>query len=248
MSDSENGDQCQGQVDIKTKMDSYKQLHSLCSLQLLLLICLCGQSDAGCQQPAALCGRSDEKLTQVWSMCQNNHAARQRILGSSSSIELPQPTSTDDCSHFANHLSPQVSLHRHPSMPGKLVFLPVATCGPVACTFSSTLPVACKLLNLETSQCLTQGQTTSTDFPLHTMHMPHTPTHIHTGYTGPSPRGRNDSTVCSGNGAAQGSTCPVCCVPFRILHPLRHCPAHPAHRPTIPLQDVLLKPGSQGLM
>ena len=50
-------------------------------------------------------------------------------------------------------------------MPSKLVFLPVAS--PVACTFSSTLPVASKLLNREISQCLTWGQMTA-DLTLHT--------------------------------------------------------------------------------
>jgi len=52
-------------------------------------------------------------------------------------------------------------------MPSKLVFLPVSN--PVACTFSSTLPVASKLLNRDMSQRLTQGQMTSTDLPLRTL-------------------------------------------------------------------------------
>ena len=63
-----------------------------------------------------------------------------------------------------------------------LVFLPVAS--PMACAFSSTLPVASKLLNQGMSQCLTRGQMVSlakpeslalwgyqmasTDLPLHT--------------------------------------------------------------------------------
>ena len=48
-------------------------------------------------------------------------------------------------------------------MSSKLVFLPVAI--PVACTFSSTLPVASKLLNhwQEMSLCLSQGQMASAD-------------------------------------------------------------------------------------
>jgi len=59
-------------------------------------------------------------------------------------------------------------------MPSRLVFLPEAS--PVACIFSGTLPVACKLLSREMSQSLmTLSQMTSADFPLHM----HTRTHAH---------------------------------------------------------------------
>jgi len=46
--------------------------------------------------------------------------------------------------------SPMVSLDIHLNLPGKLVFLPAASF--VACTFSSPLPVASKLLNWEMHQ------------------------------------------------------------------------------------------------
>jgi len=46
-------------------------------------------------------------------------------------------------------------------MPSKLLFLPVTI--PVACTFSSTLPVASNLLNQEMSLCLSRGQMASAD-------------------------------------------------------------------------------------
>jgi len=57
-------------------------------------------------------------------------------------------------------------------MPSKLVFLPVAS--PVACAFSSTLPVASKLLTREMSQCLTWDQMASADLQLHTHARTHT--------------------------------------------------------------------------
>jgi len=49
------------------------------------------------------------------------------------------------------------------SMSSKLVFLPVAI--PVVCTFSSTVPMACKLLNRDNYECLTRVQMASADFP-----------------------------------------------------------------------------------
>ena len=66
---------------------------------------------------------------------------------SSSSVKLQ--VSADGYGTFANYRSPQVSLHLHLNlvqhMSSKLVFLPIAS--PVRFAFSSTLPVASKLLN-----------------------------------------------------------------------------------------------------
>ena len=73
---------------------------------------------------------------------------------------------------FTNYWPPQVSLHLT-SMPSTLVFLPLSS--PVAHAFSSTFPAASKLLNRKISQCLTWGQMTSTELPLHT----HRHTHAH---------------------------------------------------------------------
>ena len=50
-------------------------------------------------------------------------------------------------------------------MPSKLAFCPVVSV--MACTFSSTLPIATTVLSREIGQCLTQGQMVSTD-PCHT--------------------------------------------------------------------------------
>ena len=55
------------------------------------------------------------------------------------------------------------------------MFLPEAS--PVACTFSGTLPVACKLLSREMSQSLTLGQMASADLPLHMHTHKHACTH-----------------------------------------------------------------------
>jgi len=63
-------------------------------------------------------------------------------------------------------------------MPSRLVVLPVAS--PVACTFSGTLPVACKLLSREMSQSLmTLSQMASADLPLHMHTCTHACTHAH---------------------------------------------------------------------